>query len=142
MNFAIRDYLPADLDQVVALWHQCELVRPWNDPRSDISRAVSDSQSALLVACRDDQIAGTVMVGDDGHRGWVYYLAVDPRFRRKRLGAELMSAAGDWLTRRGCPKIMLMIRMENEAVRNFYETLEFEQEERVIMARWLVDKPG
>jgi hypothetical protein len=63
-------------DEAVALWHDSGLTRPWNDPHGDLMRAVNGPSSAVLAAVDRDVLAGTAMVGHDGHRGWVYYLAV------------------------------------------------------------------
>jgi len=76
------------------------------------------------------------MVGFDGHRGWVYYLAVSPDHRRKGLGRALMAAAEAWLRARGAPKIQLMVREENEAIA-FYEALGLERQKVVTLGRFL-----
>ena len=67
-----------DANAVIALWRACDLTRPWNDPAADFARATAGSASAVLIAREGDRLAASVMVGCDGHRGWVYYLAVDP----------------------------------------------------------------
>ena len=79
-----------------------------------------------------------VMTGFDGHRGWVYYLAVSPEHRRKGLGRALMVAAEAWLRERGAPKIQLMVREENEAL-GFYEALGLERQKVVTLGRFLGD---
>ena len=87
----IRPYLAADEDAVIALWDQCRLLRPWNDPRKDIARKLAVAPDLFLVAVVDGQPVGTVMAGYDGHRGWVNYLAVDPVHRRRGNGRLLMA---------------------------------------------------
>ncbi|WP_395942385.1 GNAT family N-acetyltransferase, partial [Brevundimonas aurantiaca] len=80
---------------------------------------------------------GTIMVGFDGHRGWVYYLAVDPGRRRRGLGRSLMAAAEDWLMVRGAPKLQLMVRSDNEAAMGFYQRLGLERQEVIVLGRRL-----
>jgi ribosomal protein S18 acetylase RimI-like enzyme len=77
------------------------------------------------------------MVGFDGHRGWVYYLAVDPGRRRRGLGRSLMAAAKDWLMVRGAPKLQLMVRSDNEAAVGFYQRLGLERQEVIVLGRRL-----
>ena len=122
---------------VIALWHACGLTRPWNDPRADFARAVAGPASAVLIARTESELAGSVMVGDDGHRGWVYYLAVADARRREGLGRTLMAAAEDWLRERGAPKIQLMVREDNDAALGFYEALGLERQKVVTLGRFL-----
>jgi ribosomal protein S18 acetylase RimI-like enzyme len=136
---AIREAGPEDENAVTALWHACGLTRPWNDPAADFRRALDWPGSAVLVAVDDAAIAGTVMVGHDGHRGWVYYLAVAPERRRSGLGGALMAAAEAWLEQRGCPKIQLMVRDDNEAAIAFYRSLALEVQKVAVLGRMLGD---
>lgn len=135
----VRSYAPADFEKVVALWEACELTRPWNDPASDIEFCVGSENSILLVgvAGGESKIVATAMVGHDGHRGWIYYVAVAPEHQEKGGGREIMAYAESWLAQRGVPKAMLMIRETNKKVMGFYERLGYAVEERVVMARWL-----
>ena len=135
----VRSYAPADFEKVVALWEACELTRPWNDPASDIEFCVGSENSILLVgvAGGESTIVATAMVGHDGHRGWIYYVAVAPEHQEKGGGREIMAYAERWLAQRGVPKAMLMIRETNKKVMGFYERLGYAVEERVVMARWL-----
>lgn len=136
---AIRAYAPADLAGVVDLWSRCGLTRPWNDPADDIEFCLSSGHGTVLVAASADQagIAATVMVGHDGHRGWIYYLAVDPARRRQGLGRRMAEAAETWLRERGVPKVELMIRAENDDVAAFYTRLGFLDSGVRVMERWL-----
>lgn len=128
----IRLALAADRDGVVALWRRCGLTRPWNDPLADFDRAMA--QGAVLVT---QDGAGAVMVGDDGHRGWVYYLAVAPERRGEGLGRALMAAAEAWLVERGCAKVQLMVRDGNEAALDFYDALGMERQVVAVFGRFL-----
>jgi ribosomal protein S18 acetylase RimI-like enzyme len=130
----IRD---ADVDAVIALWQRCGLTRPWNDPASDIAFARRGQNATVLVGRAAGEIAATAMAGHDGHRGWVYYVAVDPDLRGKDFGRAIMAAAEDWLRREGVTKVMLMVRPDNTAVRAFYDKLGYDLQERVIYAKWL-----
>src|SRR5215217_3823394 len=135
---AIRPYYDSDEGAVVALWEDCGLTRPWNPPSADIALLRGSSHGEILVATQEEgDIAGSVMVGHDGHRGWVYYLAVSPSCRRRGLGSRMMRAAKAWLRERGIRKVELMIRNTNTEVRAFYARLGYDQEPVTVMSRWL-----
>lgn len=119
----IREIADADVEGVIALYHAAGVYRPWNDPVRDIAFARRDDHSTVLVAEQAGRIVGTAMVGEDGHRGWVYYLAVDPALQRGGLGRAIMDAAEAWVAARGLWKLQLLIRAGNEGVRQFYERL-------------------
>lgn len=134
---AIRAYRDSDESAVVALWQACGLIRPWNPPSADIALLRGSGHGEILVATQQDGVIGSVMVGHDGHRGWIYYLAVAPSYRRRGLGGRLMRAAEAWLRERGIRKVELMIRDTNTAVTAFYARLGYDQEPVTIMSRWL-----
>lgn len=129
-----------DAAAVVALWRACGLTRPWNDPDADFALAAGGTSSVVLVARDGDGIEGSIMVGFDGHRGWVYYLAVAPDHRRAGLGRALMAAAEDWLRACGAPKIQLMVREDNHEALGFYESLGLERQKVVTLGRFLKDE--
>ena len=81
----IRDLRPEEDAAMVSLWERCGLTRPWNDPWQDIRRACREPSTRLLVGVIEQRVIASVMVGSDGHRGWIYYLAVDPPQPRPRL---------------------------------------------------------
>jgi ribosomal protein S18 acetylase RimI-like enzyme len=134
---AIRPYRDDDLGAVIALWRDCDLTRPWNPPERDIAFCRGSGHGAIFIAEAAEKLIGTVMTGHDGHRGWIYYLAVDPACRRAGLGARLVAHAEAWLGDRGVPKVMLLIRETNTAVRGFYEGLGYGEEPRLLMTKWL-----
>lgn len=138
----IRPYEDEQESAVVALWEACGLLRPWNDPLADIALCRRTPASELFVAVEGDGRGGapvraTIMCGSDGHRGWLYYLAVDPASRRRGLGRLMVRHAEHWLAERGVPKVELLIRPENDAVRVFYERVGYIVEPRLLMVRWL-----
>ncbi len=133
----IAPIIENDIDAVIALWVRCDLTRPWNDPRADIALAVRSTDADVLVGHVDGAVVATVLVGFDGHRGWVYYLAVEPALRGGGRGREMMTAAETWLRARDVPKLMLMVRETNTAVAGFYESLGYEPEPRLLFAKWL-----
>lgn len=133
----LRAAEPSDREAVVALWEAAGLTRPWNDPRADFDLALQGPSSAVLLAHDGDGPIGSVMVGFDGHRGWVYYLASAPDRRGEGIGSEMMRAAEDWLKARGCPKIQLMVRGDNHAARGFYSAIGYELQDVVTIGRRL-----
>jgi ribosomal protein S18 acetylase RimI-like enzyme len=136
----IREFRDGDLAAVVALWQACDLVRPWNPPARDIEFCRGSGHGAVFVAEADGTVAGTIMAGHDGHRGWVYYVAVTPARRRDGLGRKLMAHAETWLAAQGVPKVMLLIRETNDAVAAFYARLGYEIEPRLLMTKRLGER--
>lgn len=127
----------ADRDEVVVLWQAAGLTRPWNDPTADFDRAVQGASSVILLLRSHGTLLGTVMVGEDGHRGWVYYLAVAEAARGHGHGRSLMAAAESWLRARGCPKLQLMVREDNDAAIGFYRALGLSPQPVVTLGRFL-----
>ena len=121
----IRNAAPGDEDAVVGLWHVCGLTVPHNNPVEDFRFALGKPASDILVA-ENDGIAGAVMVGHDGHRGWLYYIAVHPARRKQGIGRELVSAAERWLQQRGVAKVQLMVRETNAEVAAFYRRIGYD----------------
>jgi ribosomal protein S18 acetylase RimI-like enzyme len=134
---AIAPIGEADVAEVVALWRASGLTRPWNDPAADIALARQGSNATILSGRDDGLIVATVMAGHDGHRGWVYYLAVDPAHRHKGYGRAMMQAAEAWLRQRGIEKLQLLVRPDNGQVKTFYASLGYFEQERVVYAKWL-----
>lgn len=132
----VAPLVAADAPAAIALWHAAGLTRPWNDPAHDFARALAGPGSAILGAKSGERLIATVMVGDDGHRGWLYYLAVAQEARGQGYGRAVLGAAEAWLAARGCSKAMLMIRRDNP-VQGFYRALGYEADEVAVMARWL-----
>jgi len=135
----IRELRAADRGAATGLWAQTGLTRPWNPPDKDFDRAVSGPTSAVLGAIAEQNVTATVMVGHDGHRGWVYYLAVDPSKRHRGLGRRMMQEAEDWLRACGVVKLNLMIRHSNTPALGFYDRLGYENAEVMVLARWLTE---
>lgn len=134
----IRAFQPADEEQVTGLWRACGLVRPWNDPHKDIQRKLGAQPELFLVGCIGTALVATAMVGFDGHRGWVYYLAVEPGHQRLSIGRSMMARAEELLLERGCPKITLMVRKGNESVIAFYRQLGYAEDEVVVLGKRLI----
>ena len=133
----IRPYGPADEAAVLAVWERSGLTRPWNDSRKDIRRKLQVRPDLFLVAEDNGSVVGTVMVGYDGHRGWINYLGVDPACQRRGIGRALMAEAERLLLAEGCPKINLQIRTTNTGAVEFYRRIGFEIDDVVSMGKRL-----
>jgi ribosomal protein S18 acetylase RimI-like enzyme len=120
---AFRAVIDSDVEAIIGLWRSCALTRPWNDPYKDIAFARAHDHSTILVGEVEGRIAASVMVGHDGHRGMLYYVAVEPELQGKGFGKAAVRAAEAWLGGRGVWKINLLVRSENEMIRGFYEKL-------------------
>lgn len=139
MALEISDIIDADVDAVIALWQACGLTRPWNDPARDIDFARQQDNSDILIGriAGNAKIVASVMVGHDGHRGWVYYLAVAPDHQSAGFGREMMAVAEQWQKDRGIWKIQLMVRAGNAQVFKFYDRLEYGESDVRVLEKWL-----
>jgi len=136
-GLAITAIEDADVTAIVTLWERCGLTRPWNDPAADIALARKGPNSTILVGREDERIVASAMVGHEGHRGWVYYVAVDPDRRGQGLGRAIMSAAEDWLRQAGIAKLQLLVRQDNAKASAFYETIGYDEAAVTVFAKWL-----
>ncbi len=133
----IRPIEDGDIDDVIALWQRCGLTRPWNDPAADIALARKEANATVLLGRNDGALVASALVGHDGHRGWVYYVTVDPDHRFKGYGRAIMRSAEDWLRARGVEKLQLMVRGDNAKAHAFYDKLGYFEQKRVVFAKWL-----
>lgn len=138
-SIQIREFTKHDESELVSLWSACDLTRPWNDPALDIQRKLSGQPNWLLVGTLNDEIVASVMVGYDGHRGWINYLAVHPSHRQSGIGRLLMSEAEARLRGVECPKINLQVRRDNLEATAFYEAIGFTQDDVVSFGKRLTD---
>jgi len=134
----IRPFEIADTDAVVQLWRDCDLVVPWNDPYRDIERKLEVNPEMFLVGLDQGTVMASAMVGYEGHRGWVNYLAVDPRHRGKGYARQLMDEAENLLLSRNCPKLNLQIRSTNTQAIEFYRALGYELDHATGMGKRLI----
>ena len=138
MEYEIVEFEEKHRNDVVHLWEACGLTRPWNDPNRDIDRKLADHIGKLFLLKDGDRVIGSVMVGYDGHRGSVNYLAVHPDSQKKKLGRMLMKHSEEYLLALGCPKLNLMVRTSNIPVIDFYERLEYQKDEVVVFSKRLI----
>jgi ribosomal protein S18 acetylase RimI-like enzyme len=140
----IRPFAEPDADAVVALWEQCGLLRPWNDPYKDIARKLMVQRELFLVGTLEGRVVAAVMAGYEGHRGWVNYLAVEPELRRHGLGRAMMEEAECRLRALGCPKAALQIRRDNLEVAEYYRGLGYTEDDVISMGKRFEfdDNPG
>jgi ribosomal protein S18 acetylase RimI-like enzyme len=137
---AVADIRDADVAPVIALWQACGLTRPWTDPAADIALARREPNSTILIGRADDAIVATVMVGYDGHRGWVYYVATDPDRRAKGYGRAIMNAAEEWLRAAGIAKLQLLVRRQNARAGALYQSIGYAEAQTIVFAKWLAGR--
>ncbi len=135
----IREAVAADSTEIVELWRLSGLVVPQNDPESDLDRFLSSPHGGALVAEDDTGLVGAVAYGDDAHRGWTYYLGVDPDRRRLGVGKALMDAVVELLRERDIPKVQLMVRSTNTTAGAFYRAIGFESMPVAGYSKWLTE---
>lgn len=136
-DLSIRPYIPDDKENVINLWFECNLVVPQNNPGKDIERKLNVKPEWFLVGVLEGQLVATCMVGYEGHRGWINYLAVDPKYQRKGIACQMMEEAENILRKVGCPKINLQVRETNPDVIKFYESIGYKVEPIVNMGKRL-----
>ena len=124
--------------QVIDLWEKCNLIKSWNDPNKDIDRKLKVNDNLFLIVEFNEIIIGSAMGGYDGHRGSLYYLAVDPKHQRKRVGKMLMKEIEKRLIEVGCPKINIFIRNSNIEVKEFYQSIDYEEQNCLVYGKRLI----
>jgi ribosomal protein S18 acetylase RimI-like enzyme len=138
----IRPYKERDEAAVAALWREVFPDEPaHNVPEEVIARKLEVQRELFLVAAEGGEIIGTALAGYDGHRGWVYTVAVKPSHRRRGVGAALMARVEEGLRAMGCPKLNLQVRATNRVAVAFYERLGYAVEDRVSLGK-LFAAPG
>ena len=134
----IRKFKEEDRKEVIQLWENCGLTRKWNDPNKDIDRKISFQSELFFVGEINNKIISSAMAGYDGHRGSVYYLAVNPSHHGQGYGKQMMEKIETTLKVIGCPKINIVIRTSNKSVQEFYSTLGYVTEEVVSIGKRLI----
>ena len=141
-NLITRQFNPDDEQKVIDLWFECNLVVPWNNPKRDIERKLNENPDLFLIGEIEDEIVATCMAGYDGHRGWIYYLAVKPDYRNKGIASKIVKEAESRLLEMGCPKIDLMVRKTNQDAISFYKKIGYKDDPVVVLSKRLYeDKP-
>ena len=135
---SVRVAVEGDEHAVIALWRSCDLIVSYNDPSSDFRVAISHPCSCVLVnEDESGEVDGTAMVGFDGHRGWLYYVAAATHVQGTGLGRKMVEAGEQWLRDREVAKVQLLVRETNTKVLGFYKHLGFETAPRIVMGKWL-----
>lgn len=124
---------------VIELWEKCDLTRPWNNPGLDIERKMKDKPELFLVGLINGKVVASVMCGYEGHRGWVYYLGVEPEQRKRGLAKRMMDAVEERLLEMGCPKINIQVRSGNTGALNFFGKIGYNIEERISLGKRLIE---
>ncbi|MFT6051016.1 MAG: ribosomal protein S18 acetylase RimI-like enzyme [Halioglobus sp.] len=137
ISLKVRAYQTEDLDELLALWRECGLVAPQNNPIKDIERKLKVDPDLFLVGVLEERLVASVMGGYEGHRGWVNYLAVNPSVQGRGYGREIMSTIEQQISNKGCPKINLQVRSSNASVIAFYQSLGYIDDNVVGMGKRL-----
>lgn len=135
----IRPFEDDDRQTVIKLWRRCGLVVAWNDPEADIDRKLRVDPELFVVGLAGSRLVATAMGGYDGHRGSLYYLAVDAEQQGRGYGRKIADYIADLLEQRGCPKLNIMVRSSNTGMINFYHRLGFKTDEVVCLGKRLIE---
>ena len=133
-----RKFRKTDAEAVIKLWKKCKLIVPWNDPFKDINRKLSIKDNLFIIGEMNKHIIASAMAGYDGHRGYIYYLAVLPEYQKKGIGSSLLSIVEKKLLHLGCPKINLFVRNTNIKVKTFYRINNYEFQDSQIYGKRLI----
>lgn len=132
----IATFRPDHFSGVDALWREAfPDDPPWNAADMAIPAKLAVQAELFLVALDQERVVGSIMAGYDGHRGWLYAVAVLGSYCRTGVGAELVREAERRLQRLGCTKINLQVRSTNTGVIGFYQRLGYGTEDRVSMGK-------
>ena len=134
-----RKFKKNDTKAIIELWKQCKLIVPWNDPYKDINRKLSIKDNLFIIGEFNKNIIASAMAGYDGHRGYIYYLAVLPEYQKKGIGSSLLSIVEKKLLQLGCPKINLFVRNTNIRVKAFYRINDYEIQDSQIYGKRLIE---
>lgn len=135
----IRPFENDDRQTVIKLWRRCGLVVAWNDPEADIDRKLRVDPELFVVGIAGSRLVATAMGGYDGHRGSLYYLAVDLEQQGRGYGRKIVDFLADLLEQRGCPKLNIMVRSSNTRMIDFYHRLGFKTDEVVCLGKRLIE---
>ena len=135
----IRPFENDDRQAVIKLWRRCGLVVAWNDPQADIDRKLRVDPEMFVVGIAGSRLVATAMGGYDGHRGSLYYLAVDLEQQGRGYGRKIVDFLADLLEQRGCPKLNIMVRSSNTRMIDFYHRLGFKTDEVVCLGKRLIE---
>lgn len=138
-ELTIRNHNNSDEEQIIELWFECGLVTSWNNPKRDIERKVDDDSNLFLVCLIEGRIVGSCMAGYDGHRGWIYYLAVKPDYQKQGIATRLVREIEHRLLKIGSPKIDLMVRKSNEDAISFYYKIGYKDDPVVVLSKRLYE---
>lgn len=141
-KFKVRPYRNDDCSSVIELWSECGLIFPQNNPERDIERKLKVNPELFLVGELEGRVIASCMAGYEGHRGWINYLAVSPKYQRRGYAAQIMQEAEKKLRDAGCPKINLQARTSNTNVIEFYKAIGFKEDKVVSMGKRLQEDPS
>jgi ribosomal protein S18 acetylase RimI-like enzyme len=128
-SFKIIPYAGKYQTAVIELWERCGLVCPQNDPAKDVEEKMRFQPKLFFIAIIGEEVVGSVMAGYEGHRGWLNYLAITPKYQRKGYGKKMVEKAISELSKLGCPKVNLQVRKNNMLAMEFYKHIGFKEDE-------------
>jgi len=133
----IRKFQEKDRNSLIELWQR---VFPDDPPHNEPSKVIESKlaiDDLIFLGESNNEIIGACMAGYDGHRGWLYAVAVSPEHRRGGIGTQLVKHTMRVLKELGCIKVNLQIRLTNTEVAAFYESLGFASEDRLSMGAFI-----
>jgi len=121
----IIEYRDSYEEELIRLWERCSLIMPQNNPLADIRSKLDFQPNLIYIGILENKLIASVMVGYEGHRGWINYLAVEPEYQKKGIGRSMMTFTEKILKELGCPKINIQVRDTNKNAIDFYKKTGF-----------------
>jgi ribosomal protein S18 acetylase RimI-like enzyme len=122
-------------NSVIELWKHCNLLVKQNNPKVDIKEKMNFQPDLFFLGFLKKKLVSSIMIGYDGHRGWINYLAVHPNFQRNGIGTIMMDFATKKLLELGCQKINVQVRNSNRFAVNFYQKIGFTDDQVIGMGK-------
>ena len=138
IKLTIRNFEVSDSEEIISIWKQCGLIRSWNNPYLDIKRKLLFQGNFFFVGELGGTLIATAMFGYEGHRGWLNYFAVLPKFQKQGFGKQMLVFGEGMLIKEGCPKLNLQIRSNNIEVINFYKACGYKVDATVSLSKRLI----
>ena len=109
-----RSFEIADYEAAVELWSRVEGVEiAEGDSKEDIASYLVQNPGLSRVAENNGAIVGASLCGHDGHRGYIYHLAVAPECRGRGIGRKLVAECLEGLRRFGLKRALILVATDN-----------------------------
>ena len=122
-----RPLAATDLPAALRLWAVAEGVElAEGDSEPELVAYLQRNPGISFAAFRGGILAGAVLAGHDGRRGFLYHLAVAPAHRGAGIGRELVGRSLAALTAAKISRVLILVARDNAGGRDFWSKLGWE----------------